>query len=257
MAKGDRKDKNGKISTPTTSGVPGAGVDISGNPVLDPTANVIALQAAATKRQDDIFALYKETVNLHVKNLADMATLRDNYQERLTLAESKRIDAIRLVDVNAVAVASQRASDQASVLAAQVQQSAEALRTLVASTAASVAAQLQQLTTTLTGRISVLEQSQYEGRGKSSYSEPLISEISTELRALREARSTSSGRAEQRTESRASIGTVVGIAVAVATAAGVIISLVIGLILHSPTSIPQPVYAAPQVAAPATPLVRP
>lgn len=131
----------------------------------DPTYNVLQLVNAAVKRLDDlstersertkeIFSLHKEILNLHVM-----------YGEKLSVAESKRIDAIRAVDVGAVAIASERATQQATVLANQVAASAETLRTLVATTAGTVAAQLQSVSNQLADRIALLEKSQYETKG--------------------------------------------------------------------------------------------
>lgn len=131
----------------------------------DPTYNVLQLVNAAVRRLDDlgsaererhkeVTALNKEILNLHV-----------GYGEKLSVAESKRIDAIRAVDVGAVGIASERATQQATVLANQVSASAETLRTLVASTAGTVAAQLQSVSNQLADRISLLEKSQYETKG--------------------------------------------------------------------------------------------
>lgn len=135
------------------------------NEYTDPTHNVLQLVNAAVKRLDDlsteraertkdIMTLNKEILNLHV-----------SYGEKLSVAESKRIDAIRAVDVGAVAIASERATQQATVLANQVSASAETLRTLVATTAGTVAAQLQSVSNQLVDRIALLEKSQYETKG--------------------------------------------------------------------------------------------
>lgn len=133
------------------------GFDKTGNPI-DPTKNVLQLVEAAVKRADDLAAAEARRVN-------EIMDLRAEYTEKLSLAESKRIDAIRAVDVNAVAIASERAAAQAAVLQNQVNASAEALRSLVATTAAAIAQQLSQLTSQFNDRIAALEKSQYEIRG--------------------------------------------------------------------------------------------
>jgi hypothetical protein len=51
---------------------PGAGVDASGNPVLDPTANVLALVAASIKRQDDLGALTDTLTLERIKRVEDL-----------------------------------------------------------------------------------------------------------------------------------------------------------------------------------------
>ena len=188
----------------------GQGVDRDGGPaVVDPTENVKALSEAANRRQDDlrlasekylqsrIDALeavgrlrddaIQNQINATTLRLDDLAKLRAEYAEKLSIAEAKRIDAIRAVDVNAVAVASTRATDQAQVLATQVSQSAEALRTLVATTASTVAASQQQLANTLSARLTTLEQAGYQQAGTAKFQDPQLAALVVEVKALSEA----------------------------------------------------------------------
>lgn len=156
--------------------------------VVDPTRNVLDLVDKAIERQDDLrdqsaaftkcqYDCMKEIINLrddHSKAMRaaesrrvdEQAQLRADYAKELSVAEKQRIDAIRAVDVNAVSVAAERSTQQATVLANQVAQSAEALRTLVAATATTVATAQQQLGSALSERITKVEQAQYTGAGK-------------------------------------------------------------------------------------------
>ena len=178
-------------------------------PAVDPTRNVIALIKMVDQRQNDLRELTmrrnddlraaetRRTDDLRrveSKRLHEMAAVRTKFNDKLVKAEANRINAIRAVDVNAVAVASQRASDQATVLATQVVQSAEALRVLVASTAATVATSQQQLATALSSRITTLEQAGYQAQGKSTYSDPMLTEVAEGLRSLRESRASGMGK---------------------------------------------------------------
>jgi hypothetical protein len=173
----------------------------------------------------------------------EQLTLRAGYEERLQLAEAKRIDAIRAVDVNAVAVASQRASDQATVLASQVAQSAEALRALVATTANTVAASQQQLATTLSTRLTTLEQGSYQALGKQSYSDPAFAELISQVKNLRE---TSERTAGVGMGSSASWGIIASIAALLIALAGTFYAVT----RTSSLSVAPPavVYAPPPVA---------
>jgi hypothetical protein len=200
----------------------GQGVDRFGGPVVDPSENVKALNEAATRRQDDLRNAFEKQVLLQLQNLEIITKLRDDmekqrsdaskelrdaeinridseaklradYAEKLSIAEAKRIDAIRVVDVNAVGVASQRASDQAQVLATQVSQSAEALRTLVATTASTVAVSQQQLASTLSARITTLEQAGYQQVGLSKFQDPQIASLVAEVKALSASRTDIAG----------------------------------------------------------------
>lgn len=169
------------------------GFDSTGRPIVDPTKNVLQLVEAAVKRLDDLASAEKMRVDMQF-----------TYMEKLQTAEAKRIDAIRAVDVNAVAVASERAAAQAQVLANQVSQSAETLRSLVAQTASTIAQQLAQLTSQLTDRLALLEKSQYENKGREIVSNPVeaarieavttsLSSLQKEISGLRESRSEGTG----------------------------------------------------------------
>src|ERR1017187_8731470 len=91
----------------------------------DPTINVRELFELTNDRIDGL-------MNAEHIRLNEQMTLRAEHTAQLTLAEAKRIDAIRAVDVGAVSVANERANAQAAVLASQVSTSAETLRALVA-----------------------------------------------------------------------------------------------------------------------------
>ena len=235
------------------------------SPNIDPTANVIALTKAEGRRQDDLRAAneylsqarYDHLLEIgglrstydrliadaETRRVNEMATLRADFSDKLAVAEKQRIDAIRAVDVNAVAVASQRAVDQASVLANQVAASAEALRTLVASTASTVAVSLQQLSTTLSTRLTTLEQAGYQAAGKSSYSDPAFAELLAEVKQLRDSNRSLGGRTVGISQSW---GVFLG-------AAGLLISVVVGFVAFN-RGAPQIVYPPmPGLAAPVSP----
>jgi len=105
----------------------GLGKDSSSNGG-DPTQNVLDLVRASIERVDDL----RDAESRHQHEVARLLTER---VESMMAAESKRIDAIRAVDVDAVRKAGDAASAQAGVLAAAQQATAEALRTQVADTA--------------------------------------------------------------------------------------------------------------------------
>lgn len=119
-----------------------------------------------------------EKCQSEVQNLEKQMDIHFEYIDKKTEAESKRIDAIRAVDTGAVALASEKVAAQAAVLESQFIASAEALRNLVASTSIAVAQQLSQVSTHLTDRIALLEKSQYENKGRSGISVPLLMVIS-------------------------------------------------------------------------------
>lgn len=175
---------------------PGLGVDSHGNPVVDPTQNVLDLVQAAIARQDDL-RVYSERRQDDLRDAAEhlsrvkhehtkeIAALRADHARDLNDAETKRIDAIRAVDVAAVAIATERATAAANVLAAQVTQSAETLRALVATTATASASQSDAANKQLSDRITLLERTSYEGSGKSAVADPMMARMLESLEALR------------------------------------------------------------------------
>ena len=187
---------------------PGNPVDSSGNYALDPTYNVLQLVQAAVRRIDDLRYSDRnhdaEIHNAESKRLDDLRAaesrrideqmiLVNNHARELREAEAKRIDAIRAVDVNAVAVASERAVIQATVLATQVSQSADALRTLVSTTAVTMAAAQEAASKQFNERLGQVERTQYENKGKSGVEDPLMEKLITKMDSLLESRATHSG----------------------------------------------------------------
>jgi hypothetical protein len=108
---------------------------------------------AALRYTKESIGAIKGEIGVHFKYLA-----------KLMKAEAKRIDANRSGDVSAVALANERAINQASILAKQVNDSAQML-----------ALQLQAMEGKLTERITALERSQYVDTGKSSiWANPIL-----------------------------------------------------------------------------------
>jgi hypothetical protein len=131
----------------------------------DPTENVVSIVDAAVKRQDDLRE--KET-----RHIFDIADLRETYGEKLRVAESDRIDAIRAVDVGA-----------AAILANQVTASAEALRVQVEAARQQTAVGLDAALQPIKKDIADLRQVQYEQAGaKAGGTEQR--ELSTNARAV-------------------------------------------------------------------------
>ena len=197
----------------------GPATDRSNNPVVDPTSNVLDLVDSAVRRIDDLQRVNNQRIDermgdekTHIRELMMMTA---DYEEKLRVAESNRIDAIRAVDVAAVGVASERQTQAAGVLATNLTGNAETLRTLVATTAAATSAQLTQIITPILDRLSLIEKSQYEGKGKEGVTDPLMSQLVAEMRATRETialgAGAKQGESDNRSNTRLDIGSVVGL----------------------------------------------
>ena len=127
----------------------------------DPTANVIAILEAAVKRQDDLRSLEAQC-------LRETIDLRADYDEKLRVSESARIDAIRAVDQGNVTRASEVAAAQATALAAQLQVSAEALRAQVEATRITTADTLAAALSPIQNDVAVLREVQFRQQGEKS-----------------------------------------------------------------------------------------
>jgi len=120
---------------------------------------VLDLVTAAIKRQDDLR-------ELESRHLRELANLRADYDQKLRVAETARIDAIRAVDVAAVNRAAEESATQAQALATQVAVSAETLRTQVAATATEAGAALAAAFEPIRKDIADLRRAQYEAQGQ-------------------------------------------------------------------------------------------
>src|ERR1035438_4588914 len=120
----------------------------------------------STKRLDERIDALAAQIEAIPRRIDAELKLRSEHAGQLRIAEAKRIDAIRSVDITAVAIVHARAVASAVVLAAQVASSAETLRTLVAQTAQTVAGQLATMSSAINDRISALEKTQYTTSGK-------------------------------------------------------------------------------------------
>lgn len=162
---------------------PGIGVDAKGNAVVDPSVNVQALNEASVKRLDDLARAAEKLSNVKHGHAKEIIALNASHGKELREAESKRLDAIRAVDVAA-----------ASVIANQVTATADALRALVSTTATTLAAQSTATFDRMDGRLAQLERTSYEGSGRATVADPAIARMAEAVEALRTDRDKGQGR---------------------------------------------------------------
>lgn len=121
---------------------------------------------AMFKRQDDLREQQHMYLAQMAKMTAEFANLNEIHAKELRVAESDRINAIRAVDVGAVAAAAAVSATQATTLAAQVALSADALRTQVAASAAAAAIAQSNALDPIQKDIADLRKAQYEAQGQ-------------------------------------------------------------------------------------------
>jgi uncharacterized protein YhfF len=154
----------------------------TGRPIVtdpDPTANVTALVLAEKERNNDLRQLegaYRDRLDfaererataerLHVRELME---LQARHSWDMRDAESKRIDAIRLVDTGNVTRAAEVSSAQAAALATSVIQSAEALRVQVEATRITTQDQLETALGPIRTQVESLRVTQFQQQGEKS-----------------------------------------------------------------------------------------
>jgi rubrerythrin len=152
----------------------GAGVDILGGPVIDPTKNVIALvdvekshnrelremelrHAQENRAADQKFN--DKMLEFEIQRQRDLATLKQSYDNQIS---------------NIVTVQTKTTSD---LIATQL----DKVTTSLSNQISAAAAQQNSLMTTLSERIGKLEQSRWEVAGKSSVSDPATAESLTRM----------------------------------------------------------------------------
>lgn len=143
----------------------------------DPTLNVIALNEAGLKRQDDLRKTANKLTKTEIRHVQFVANLRAKHSKEMRRLESARLDAIRQVDVAARVTEANRALDAIQALERTTAANADNLRTLVTNTAATLAAQNLESDKQLIERISALERASYKGEGKGEGSKDTFSNI--------------------------------------------------------------------------------
>lgn len=172
----------------------GQGIDSSGGPVVDPTANVLALVSAAISRQDDLREETNKRYDSELRHLREMATLRAQNGDEIRKLESDRLDKIRQVDVLAGNTAADRALIAIQTLAQSNTTTADTLRAMVDNTAKTIAAQTESAMKGVNERLVMLERSLYEGKGKQTVSDPMMEKLVQRMDSLLESRAATVGK---------------------------------------------------------------
>lgn len=185
----------------------------------DPTVNVREMFADAVARLDDMRNAEVRRINdlaeAETRRVNEQMALRDKYEDKLALAESKRIDAIRAVDEQSRTVDREKAATQATLLATAVTTTAETLRALVAQKADDQARNLDQRIGPIVDKLTSLEQAQFTGVGERRVTDPALAEMMADVRALRMSRVGDTGKTEGATDLWKIIASVVGVVVTI------------------------------------------
>jgi hypothetical protein len=114
-------------------------------------------------KQPDPTKAVLRTLKTAIKGINKEMAIHFSYLQRLMDAEEKRTDANRSGDMTATSLANERTINQAAVLAKQVDNSAQVL-----------AAQLQAMENKINDKITLIQQAQYESKGKTAVINPIV-----------------------------------------------------------------------------------
>lgn len=202
------KETLNRVRAPDVTSNPGLAVDAGGNPVIDPTKNVLDLVDASERRIDDLMAAAEKLSAVKHQHSRDLIELNAQHARELREAETKRLDAIRAVDTAA-----------AAALANQVASSASTLRELVATTAEAAARAAAGVYNPLADRVAQLERTSYEGSGKQSVADPAMARMVEAIEALRSNMSEGVGKGAAMSQGTALIFAILGAVGVIATIA--------------------------------------
>lgn len=176
---------------------------VRGGVLVDPTVNVVATVHASEKltkekvrRVELLLKRNDRAMKREISHVKEIAELRADHQRREDHAESQRIDSIRQVDREEVAKTAASAQTAIATLAATTNTMAETLRTQVATTASAAETRNAAQNTDFNKRLSALELSSSEGKGKMGVVDPQMAEFMTEMRAMMRIQATGAGKSE-------------------------------------------------------------
>lgn len=170
-------------------------LDANGAPWVDPTPNVIALveanaKSAAMLREADI--KFNDSQAAHLK---EIGALRAENAQILRTSDLATSEKTRQVDVLAAAASAATLATAVQTLATNTDRNAETIRNqlnadraalakLVSDTAVNVSTQNDSLFKVVNSQIAELQKSSYQGVGKSSVADPMISEAILEMKKM-------------------------------------------------------------------------
>jgi hypothetical protein len=207
----------------------GLGVDSSGGPVVDPTQNVKDLTEAGNLRQDDLRESYEKLFDAKITGLTDMIRTYSIHQRDLDKAESDRLNAIRQVDREEVAKTAAANQTATTTLANSTVTLADTLRTQVGTVAAAAEARLSAFSADVNKRLSALELSNSEGKGKQTVADPQMERLSVMVEKLAAREQTSSGKSEGMSDATKVMLGFIGLVATLLSIGGVLVTLVLFL----------------------------
>jgi hypothetical protein len=151
----------------------GLGVDSSGSPVIDPTANVIALVQANKEAADTLRAMHDRYISAEiqivretVKWMEKISDVHQAHDREIHKMEQEKLAAFRTSDESARLTEADRTLAAVQLVARTAETTAQDIRNVLTNTATTLAEQNAARDREYNNRIAALEKANYEGAGK-------------------------------------------------------------------------------------------
>lgn len=146
----------------STRGLP---VGTAGNQAIDPSENVKALSEASSQRQDDLRELQDRLTEEKIKRIEQVMQLRADHAKEIRILDADRLKAIREVDMLNQSIAAARSETAIQTLASATSAKDEAMRSTVATTERTLAAQAARDAASVNERLTAIERMLSSGIG--------------------------------------------------------------------------------------------
>lgn len=160
-------------------------------PVYDPSANVLLLDEAGNRRQDDLRAAAKELAESETKRInselgciKEVAKIRAKHLREQHISEAARLDSIRQVDIAQFNNTILEIRSSLKALADTITTTAVTLQARVDNTAATLAKSGQDQAAEVMKRIAALELSAAQGIGKQAVADPAQERLAKMVEAM-------------------------------------------------------------------------
>jgi hypothetical protein len=159
----------------------------------DPTENVKALNEASSRRLDDLQEALKGLFRAELRAIQEVVALNAAHSKEIRDLETARLAAIRQVDIGNQTVAAERLQAATLTLERTNRDGTEMLRSLVLTTATTLADQSREAMAEIGKRIAALELASSEVRGKESLADPMFSRLAEAVESLNNSRALTAG----------------------------------------------------------------
>ena len=202
------------------SSPPGAGVDSSGGPVVDPTKNVEDLVKARDAAFAELRASDQRFLDAQLNAMEKLQTFARETDSHLQKASRESGEKLESSLRNAETI---RVNELASTRKEYENTIRDMLAESVRTTSTLVSTQLVQIQATFDTRVSKLEAFQWQSAGRSSVADPALAQAMAEMAGSIQGLTKSETRTDTRRESFGSMGAmIIGGAVLISTIIGVV-----------------------------------